>query len=746
MTAKPEHPAATRPALPVAGPETAATSVRGAASEPPTDAEVLPSLGERFELRRALGRGGMGVVYEALDREHGSVVALKGLRAASAQSLLLFKNEFRALQRVHHPNLMQLGELLEVDGARYFTMELVRGDDLLAYCRPDGVLAMARLRACLAQLVAGLSALHAHDMVHRDVKPSNVVVTDQGRLVVLDFGLVADTGEAPLAERSGTYAYMAPEQMAGGALSPAADWYAVGVVLFQALTGHLPFPSRASSPIDGPPPSSRAAGVPADLDELCEQLLRADPAARPTGAALCAALGVAHEPTSAGEASLVGRDPELRALSDALEAAAGGAVVMTVRGVSGLGKSALARHFAQLVRRDAGALVLSARCYERETVRYKAVDGVLDALARWLATLDPAQARALLPDDMAPLAAVFPVLAPWAEATERASVVDPTARRLRVFAALRALLVAIGRERRLVIAIDDMQWADTDSLALLRAVLRPPGAPRALVLLLRRPTEDPLTLPGVDARTLELTPLADEHARELAARLWAESGGEDGESIAALAREAGGHPLFLSALVRQARRPGAGALSLRLDDALHAEVERVEPAARALLRLLAVAGGPLTLGTSARALEVPVDALARTSAALFANRLVGAAGTRRDDALELFHDRLRETIAARLEPAETRACHRALAAALEQLGGDADALSLHWLGAGEPGRARAHLVRAADDAAAALAFVRAAELYARALPLFSDQPEAQRQLEARRGDVLAHAGHSVAAA
>src|SRR5580692_10613826 len=171
-----------------------------------------------YEILRPIGRGGMGVVYEALDRERQRLVALKTLRHFSPGALYLFKREFRALVDVHHPNLVQLHELV-VTGTRhaFFTMELVRGADFLSHVQS----ASARLRPALRQLVEGVRALHRAGTLHRDIKPSNVRVTPEGRVVLLDFGVATELAPATgdLAnepgETAGTARYMAPELTCG---------------------------------------------------------------------------------------------------------------------------------------------------------------------------------------------------------------------------------------------------------------------------------------------------------------------------------------------------------------------------------------------------------------------------------------------------------------------------------------------------------------------------------------------------
>src|ERR1035438_6541217 len=157
----------------------------------------------RYEVLRRIARGAMGSVYEAFDRERRQRVAIKTLRHSGPTSLFMFKNEFRTLFDVSHPNLVRLYELVATEGERiFFSMELVHGTDFVSYTRqsrasaPDGIaegvrplISFDRLRSTLRQLVLGLQALHEAGKLHRDIKPSNVLVTPEGRVVILDFGV-----------------------------------------------------------------------------------------------------------------------------------------------------------------------------------------------------------------------------------------------------------------------------------------------------------------------------------------------------------------------------------------------------------------------------------------------------------------------------------------------------------------------------------------------------------------------------
>lgn len=277
---------------------------------------------DRFEVIARLGEGAMGVVYRAIDREKAEPVAIKTLRHLDGDGLLRFKNEFRAIQSLQHANVISLGELVEARGRWFFTMELIEGTDFYSWVRPrrpratadqppssDDSFAVAptartmpawmneqgtapafdedRLRLALRQLVQGVAALHHTGLVHRDIKPSNVLVSRDGRVVLLDFGFVVAAEERSSDRIVGTVAYMSPEQAASLAPSPASDWYSVGVMIYEALTGRPPIDGTPIEILMGKqhlqpvPPSQVVTGVPIDLEELCLALLRVRPDERP---------------------------------------------------------------------------------------------------------------------------------------------------------------------------------------------------------------------------------------------------------------------------------------------------------------------------------------------------------------------------------------------------------------------------------------------------------------------------------
>jgi hypothetical protein len=634
-----------------------------------------------------------------------------------------------------------------------------------------------RLRDALRQLAVGLAALHDKNKVHRDIKPSNIRVTNDGRTVLLDFGLVTSTAadeQGTDAQIAGTAQYMAPEQAASRPIGPAADWYAVGCVLYEALTGSTPF---QGSPIEvlmdkqrfePPPPRQLCPDVPRDLDTLCSDLLRTEPQARPRGSEVLKRLGA---PASSSPApatgtfssftqtpQFVGRAVELAALRTAFEDSRGTLpVTVVVSGESGVGKTALVGQFLEDMQHEGTrALVFSGRCYERESVPYKAFDQIIDAVSHYLSRLDRVMAALMLPEDFAVLARVFPVLR-RIPLTERLpstpEVRSPHELRTRAFLAARRLFGRLANEAPVVLFIDDFQWADADSLALLREVLSPPAAPPLLVLCtVRRDAQGQPALPpdalGADSavRQVRLEGLSREEAQSLVEQL----PGHSQTDVASLVEEARGHPLFLQELVRHLTSHAHVAGELRLEAILAARIAGLDASAQKLLELIATAHGPIMQKVVAQAAGLDPSAGGRTITQLRAGNFVRRTGSRDVDLVEPYHDRVRDAALARISPETQVQYHRALADALETTGvsgQDPRALVKHLEAAGEQRRAAEHAARAGHNAAEALAFDLAAELFNVAIRLGSaEDTERRHVLRISRAKALVDAGRGEQAA
>jgi serine/threonine protein kinase len=615
-----------------------------------------------------------------------------------------------------------------------------------APCLPTPGFDPARLRQALAGVTEALAALHRAGLVHRDVKPSNLRVEPGGRVVLLDFGVVASI-ERPDDEIVGTMAYMAPEQ-ATGRVTPAVDWYAVGVMLYRALTGRLPWPGtreglrqRAHHPAVSP--HLLVGDLPADLVALCLHLLERDPDRRAGEGEIRAVLGT-DAPLDASwrragpGQPFIGRADELRRLHH-LAGAAGrrtGAVVVT--GTSGIGKTATVHQFLrELSLASPGAVVLQGRCDQRELVPYNALDGVVDDLARRLARAPDLAAAP--PPGSAELARLFPVLAAaLGGATAGVAGSRGAPERDAAAAALAELLRRLADDHAVVVFIDDLHWADADSLALL-AVLLAGERPSALLVIAtsREPAATCSAVRGlrVPVDEVALAGLGDSDVHRLVDAVIPGAVRLDADAIA---RDAAGHPMFVAELARFAaeRRATTGTL----DQVLWERASTLAGPSRDLLAAVVTAVAPVELDVAVVAAGVAPDASARAVHDLRAGRLVRVTRRGDRDLVEPYHDRVVEAIAGRLPEAARLRLHRRLAAALAGSHAPPEPLAYHLAAAGERAAAAVHAEQAAARAGAALAFDRAAEWYAMALEHGRHDAAHRRALLVARGDMLVRAG------
>lgn len=798
----------------------------------------------RFVIQQKLGSGGFGTVYKVYDQEKETIVALKVLHDKNPEELYYFKKEFRTLADLIHPNLVTLYELFSDGEECFFTMEMVEGTDFLEYIKKateqdqvkppisnddtvrsylpknyknrqrDTVKVINNppkannshlkasdsqattlkrplftepnfdpLRGVLKQLVIGINAIHKAGKLHRDIKPPNILVTKEGRVVILDFGIATEIFSQETEEELrivGTPIYMSPEQFKGVSVE-ASDWYSVGVVLYEALTKELPFSGEVAEIMRDKQtqqivtPKELAPNIPDDLNKLCEQLLQKDPKNRPSGQEILNLLDLSDNTKDNLKNNLsldklfIGREDCLEVLTNAFQAInLESSSIVYVEGRSGLGKTALVRHFLeQLKVKIPNISILSGRCYAQETVPYKAFDSVIDLLSQYLKHIPSKKLEKLLPTEILALARLFPVLkqVDSVAKAKKTSFEIPDAQELRrqAFAALRELLVNLAKTQPIVIFIDDLHWGDLDSAILFGELFSTEPLPKVLFIGSYRSGEEesPFLRKALFLQTsiqkysqifkIAIKELSFSESLQLASSLFESKDMCRLDLAKNIAKESGGSPLFIDELIRYADRnlslPSIENIELKnsvdvadLDKVIKARIEHLPDNAQRLLEVIAVAGQPISRNLAKKIAELSDKELAVISS-LRANRLIKVISSDSQEMVETYHDRIRETIIAHLPTDNLKAYHHQLAIELEGLQvNDVERLLGHFKAAGEREKTAKYALIAADRAFEALAFDRAAQLYQTALEMKVSEPEETKKLQIKLAEALTNAG------
>ncbi|HTY08319.1 MAG TPA: serine/threonine-protein kinase, partial [Candidatus Edwardsbacteria bacterium] len=352
-------------------------------------------IGGRYELKALLGKGASSQVYRVFDHTEKKELALK-LFMDSVPGINFIQHEFRFLSSLRHPNLIQVFDFGRDNSYYFFTMELTPGRSILDCCRGKSV---DECSEKIAQLCRALEYIHEHDVVHLDLKPSNILLAEDGTVKLTDFGLARRfTGQSSF-RLFGTPAYMSPEVISGQVPDGRSDLYSLGVLMYQVFTGQLPFEAASTEELIRchlqqvpQPPQILNPAVTDAAGALILKLMSKDPNDRPNSAneviaeinrMLRTDLPLEDERTHAHHvffSRLVGRDKELTELRQALQnAAAGQGSCLLISGEAGIGRTRLVTEFA-LQAQLLDAQVFWARCFQQDTAAFHPVIQLMDQL------------------------------------------------------------------------------------------------------------------------------------------------------------------------------------------------------------------------------------------------------------------------------------------------------------------------------------------------------------------------------
>jgi tetratricopeptide (TPR) repeat protein len=724
------------------------------------------SLSDRYRVVREIGRGGMGVVYEARDERLDRAVAVKVLSVPTIDDRTRerFLREARAAAALNHPDIVAVYDAGEAVGFPYIVMELVTGSGLdeAPPATLDEALAIA-VRIC-----AALEHAHGRGIVHRDLKPGNVLFARAeagGEPVVklTDLGIALARGRARVTHTgaiAGTPAYMAPEQALGQRVDGRADLYSLGVMLYLWSAGRLPFEGDdalavVSQHIHAPvvPPRTFRPDLPAGLEPLILRLLSKTADARfadatEAGRALASVgtecsvegtrppLRVKIEGLACGR--MVGRRDSLERLQGLWRAAGQGHDAMAlISGEPGVGKTRLAREMTAAARLD-GALVLSGGCYENEaTTPYLPF---LEAFRRLVRERDDERLAACLGDSAAEIARLAPEIESRLGPFPDRPSLSPQEERLRLFDHVARFLTRLAEPHGLLFFFDDLQWADHGSLALLHYLLRQRGAERILLLGTYREVE-------LDrAHALSKT-LVDWNRERLAVRVRLERldreetglmiatllGQEEvsREFVASLYAETEGNPFFVEEIVKaliadgdlvhentawKRRTTTEVLLPQSVKAAIGSRIERVSQPCSDVLHTAAVLGKSFEFAELASVAGCSEDELLDSLDEAAAAQLVVAG---RGESFAFTHDKIREVLYDELNPIRRRRLHARIAAGLDGMRESGQPVAVedlahHFVESGDLEKGLQWARRAADAAARVFAWNEALAMLERA--------------------------------
>ena len=757
--------------------------------------EQLPCNLGCFLLIRHLGKGGMGNVYSAIDLRSTAHVAVKVMRHMDSWSIYRFVEEFSWLSQLDHPHLVKLYDAFSEGDVRYFSMEQVEGTTIRQWFQSFSQEDTGRwevLRQVLAQAASAIRFLHECNVIHRDVKPSNLMITAAYRAMLLDLGLAMRAGKRNDAMHEidgskivGTIQYLPPEVLGGEAPTFASDWYSFGVLIYETITNS--YPPIAVEPknkdralryrINPEALHEKLSDLPKDLVELCTELMASEPALRPSGNAIMHRLGADQVPviSFATDTCCLGRDQELAQLTDCCKETSSPGKLILLRGESGIGKTTLIRCWTSRLAKTEHPLLFNLNCHRQDHTPLRA----LNLLAQQLVTILPELPRSLWEDltesEGGEIVYGFPQMQHVVKVTRRVKdpsvgVADLAARRAAGLHALLYWLRKLSQRRSVVIVLDDAQWADADSGTLLSQLFAGGSGFEGTLIMIDQGESVPsplvecmLSLTGEQANQIideiRLKPLENSICEELLGK-WSGTVSLTLSQpiIADLTRRSGGNPFLLREVMcayanhiiqyqltdeewlrNVPNQLGGGHLRRRFS-LLPVSMERV-------LQFFAIADQPLGFHQLQSVTRVLPNELLPLINYLASQGWIRINGNSLDSDLEIAHDRFRDIVLESMLPERTHRRHFRLARILlSESPPPWSRIAHHYWKAERFRESAACYMEAARSSARHNAFVEALWFLERAFHSDADRTEAEHRDALRlQADCFAASGDATAA-
>jgi predicted ATPase len=727
-------------------------------------------LNDRYRLDVELGHGGMGTVYQAhdmlLDRDVAVKVLSSQVLGAEGRARLL--HEAQAVARLNHPNIVKVYDAGTAEGLSFIVMELLIGESLFD-TRPTGIDAIL---AIVRQICAALEHAHAHGIIHRDLKLENVIMSESGVATLTDFGLARSDASRISMEGMivGTVFYLAPEQALGQPLDGRADLYALGVILYELTAARLPFTGDdpltiIAQHLHAPvvPPSTYNAAIPPWLDGLILKLLSKRPEDRPDSASEVLRIleSEDHGETPEVQTSvldrlmrgrLVGREhesDEARAAWRQVLTAPGERPVLLISGESGVGKTPLMREVTTLAE-VSGSKVLLTQCYDQGGAPYAPV---AELIRRAVLPYNPGLVDGAV---LADLLVLVPDLRAQMPQVPAHLPTDPQSEQQRLFESFTALCVALTMRTPLLIVVEDVHWADSSTLFLLRHLARRACTLKLKLLLLLTFRDEDLdetcclndVLLDFNrerlAARIKLARFTREQTHNMLAYMLQEE--PAAEFVDGIYRVTEGNLFYVEEVCRSLieegkltrengrwRHPHMDEIHIpeTIQATIQARVNKLPVQVQDVLRLAAVIGSEFDFNILQKASEqeedILIDAIEIAERAQIIEEVKAKTTLTSREAFTFAHTLIPTTLHESVSGLRRHRMHRRVAAAIEEIHPDDstqfEVLAFHYEKAGDIARARNYYTRAGDQAMAVFANQEAERDYRAAIQLSPSDSE-----------------------